>query len=151
MRLIHIRHIIFVIISLVFLSCDGPGVNPVPSFPVYLELDIQGQYPHFVPDNGYQALLFHQARYDRTEYVGYSGVLVWIDMQGKYQACDLCCPHCVIQNKPVELDGLFAVCPTCGEHYDLSYGIAFPTKNISKFTLRKFSVASQVYKLIIRN
>jgi nitrite reductase/ring-hydroxylating ferredoxin subunit len=70
------------------------------------------------------------------ESVGYSGLLIWIGMDGHYHAADLCCPNCLIKTKPVKVDGIYAVCPTCEETYDISYGYAFPTKGKTKFPLR---------------
>ena len=59
-------------------------------------------------------------------------------MDGHYHAADMCCPNCVNKTKPVEVDGLYAVCPICGEAFDLSYGYAFPTKGITKYPLRQY-------------
>jgi nitrite reductase/ring-hydroxylating ferredoxin subunit len=78
-----------------------------------------------------------KAKYER-EYLGYSGLLIWVGMDGNYHAADLCCPHCLLKNKPVEVDGIYAICPQCEETYDLSYGYAFPTKGVAKETLRKY-------------
>jgi nitrite reductase/ring-hydroxylating ferredoxin subunit len=61
-------------------------------------------------------------------------------MDGHYHAADLCCPNCLKRNKPVEVDGLFAVCPLCDEHFDLSYGYAFPTKGKTDESLKKYQV-----------
>jgi nitrite reductase/ring-hydroxylating ferredoxin subunit len=74
-------------------------------------------------------------KYQHTAYV-HNGE-AWIAMDGNYYAADLCCPNCVMK-KPVEIDGLYAVCPKCGEHYDLSYGYAFPTKGFTQYPLRKY-------------
>jgi nitrite reductase/ring-hydroxylating ferredoxin subunit len=76
-------------------------------------------------------------------------------MDGHYHAADLCCPNCVNKTKPVEVDGLYAVCPICGEAFDLSYGYAFPTKGITKYPLRQYQAiynnSSAGYTLRITN
>ena len=103
--------------------------SSVPSYPVQFELNIWAEYPHFVPDNGFQALCFTKRRYD-VDYLGYAGLLIWVDMNSQYVAADLCCPHCLTRD-PVRVEGFYAICDKCGEQYDLSFGIANPTKGVS--------------------
>ena len=133
-------------IGLVFilLSCeDTNNMNPVSYVPVNYTLNITQEYPHFVVDNGYNVMTITETRFDR-EYIGYAGLIVWIGMDGQYHAADLCCPHCLLKHKPVEIDGFYAICPECEEHYDLSYGYANPTKGMTKFGLK-------MYRTILNN
>ncbi len=146
----HLLRILLVVCCFFLLSACENKTNPVPDFPVYLDLNIPALYPHFVPDNGFQTLVFTQKRYE-YELIGYAGVLVWISMDGRYYAADLCCSHCIDHKQPVTPDGIFAVCPVCGEQYDLSYGLANPTKGIAKQTLRRFSARLAGTILQIRN
>ena len=131
-------------------GCKRNQLCDVPSYPVLFEMNIISMYPHFVPDNGFQALTFTQKRYER-DLIGYAGLLVWVDMDGRYNACDLCCPHCLDKTKPVTTDGFYAVCPVCGEHFDLSYGLAVPTKGMTRQALRRFDAAYHNGILMIRN
>ena len=125
-------------IGSLLLGCeDFNNQNPVPHVPVSYTMNITSEYPHFVIENGYQTLTITKAKFN-YEYVGYAGLLIWIGMDGDYHAADLCCPNCVNKTKPVEVDGLYAVCPTCGEAFDLSYGYAFPTKGITKYPLEEY-------------
>ena len=127
-------------IGLVFilLSCeDTNNMNPVSYVPVNYTLNITQEYPHFVVDNCYNVMTITKTRFDR-EYIGYAGLVVWIGMDGQYHAADLCCPHCLLKHKPVEVDGFYAICPKCEEHYDLSYGYANPTKGMTKFGLKMY-------------
>jgi hypothetical protein len=113
-------------------------MNPVSYVPVNYTLNITQEYPHFVVDNGYNVMPpITKTRFDR-EYIGYAGLIVWIGMDGQYHAADLCCPNCLLKNKPVEVDGFYAICPKCEEHYDLSYGYANPTKGMTKFGLKMY-------------
>ena len=133
-------------IGLIFilLSCeDTNNMNPVSYVPVNYTLNITQEYPHFVVDNGYNVMTITKTRFDR-EYIGYAGLIVWIGMDGQYHAADLCCPHCLLKHKPVEVDGFYAICPKCEEHYDLSYGYANPTKGMTKFGLK-------MYRTILNN
>lgn len=113
-------------------------VSSVPTYPVGMELNILGEYPHFVPAGAVQALRFTQPRYP-NEAVGYAGLLVFTAFDMHYYACDLCCPHCLDRSHPLETDGIFAHCPVCGEDYDLSQGYATPTRGISKEALRHYN------------
>ena len=137
------------LIGMLFPSCEKQ-TNPVPSYPVYLDLNIPAVYPHFVPDNGFQTLSFTQKTYE-YELLGYAGVLVWVGMDGHYYASDLCCSYCLDRQHPVIPDGIFAVCPTCGEEYDLSYGLANPMKGLARQPLRRFGTRFTGTTLQIRN
>ena len=128
----------------ILLGCeDTNNMNPVSYVPVNYTLNITQEYPHFVVDNGYNVMTITKTRFDR-EYIGYAGLVVWIGMDGQYHAADLCCPHCLLKHKPVEVDGFYAICPECEEHYDLSYGYANPTKGMTKFGLK-------MYRTILNN
>ena len=141
-------------LPLVFLlllsACEGTQKCDVPSYPVVFDMNIMSEYPHFVPDNGYQVMTFTEKRYAR-DLIGYAGLLVWVDMEGKYNACDLCCPHCLDPKQPVYVDGIWAVCPVCDEHFDLSYGLAVPTQGHTRQALRRFSAIYRGTTLSIRN
>jgi len=132
------------------MACDSytTFVSSVPSYPVHMELNILAEYPNFVPSGGIQALTFTERRY-ATEAIGYAGLLVYTAFDEQYHACDLCCPHCLKRDKPVEVDGMFAHCPTCGEDYDISYGYATPSRGISKERLRPYYTSYSGGKLLV--
>ena len=124
--------------SLILSACEMVNYrSSVPNVPVNYTLYITSEHPHFIVDNGFQTLTVTSSKYER-ESVGYAGLLIWTAMDGHYHAADLCCPNCLKRTKPVEVDGLFAICPLCDEHYDLSYGYAFPTKGKTKESLKKY-------------
>lgn len=144
-----IKRLLFLLLGFCLIGCED-RINDVPSYPVYMDLDMVAMYPHFVPDNGFQTMVFTQKRYEH-ELIGFAGVLVWIGMDGHYYAADLCCPYCVNREQPVEPDGIFAVCPECGEAYDLSYGLANPTRGTAKHPLRRFGTRLSGSILQLRN
>lgn len=111
--------------------------SPVPYVPVNYTLHITREYPHFMVEHGFQTMAITQKKFER-EYIGYAGLLIWIGMDNQYHAADLCCPNCLQKNQPVQVDGLYAICPICDEHFDLSSGYPFPTKGITKFPLRVY-------------
>ena len=119
-----------------FVGCENiNNMNPVPHVPVNYTLNITSEYPHFTTPG--EVITVTQKRYF-YESIGYSGLLIWIDMYGNYQAADLCCPNCLMK-KPVEVvDIIFAVCPKCEEKFELSCGYAFPTKGKTKYPLKKY-------------
>ena len=124
--------------SLILSACEMVNYrSSVPNVPVNYTLYITSEHPHFIVDNGFQTLTVTSSKYER-ESVGYAGLLIWTAMDGHYHTADLCCPNCLKRTKPVEVDGLFAVCPLCDEHYDLSWGYAFPTKGKTKESLKKY-------------
>ena len=129
---------LYIGVLFMLLSCENiNNMNPVSYVPVNYTLNITQEYPHFVVDNGYNVMTITKTRFDR-EYIGYAGLIVWIGMDGQYHAADLCCPHCLLKHKPVEVDGFYAICPECEEHYNLSYGYANPTKGMTKFGLKMY-------------
>ena len=132
------RWIVILLICNCIIGCEDLNRrSPVPHVPVNYTLYITREYPHFVIDNGYNTMTITQTKFER-EYIGYAGLLIWVGMDGNYHAADLCCPHCLKPNQPLEVDGFYAVCPICDEHFDLSYGFAFPTKGTTKEPLRKY-------------
>ena len=119
---------------------DVPPQSSIPFVPVNCTINITKEYPHFIVDNGFQTLTITQSKVE-GEYVGYAGLLVWVAMDGNYHAADLCCPHCLKPNKPIEVDGFYAVCPICDEHYDLSWGSPIPTKHIAEEPLKRYNTS----------
>jgi hypothetical protein len=47
------------------------------------------------------------------------------------------------------MDGIYAICPRCGEHFDIASGYAMPQKGISKEALRQLSIIASEDKLTI--
>lgn len=133
------KHWLFILSCCLLLSACENYRSSVPNVPVNYTLDITADFPHFIVDNGFQTLTITSSIYER-ESVGYAGLLIWIAMDGHYHAADLCCPNCLKRNKPVEVHDFFAICPLCDEHFDLSYGYAFPTKGKTDEPLKKYQV-----------
>ena len=147
------RLLAILFVAATMLACESNSiVNPVPNYPVSMELNILGEYPHFTTANIGASLTFTTPRYP-TERVGYAGLLLFVNFNEAYCAFDLCCPHCVDRNHPIEVDGIFAKCPLCGEEYDLSYGLGVPSKGIAENYLKtyKSSYNSASGKLVIYN
>ena len=137
--------------------------NSVPAYPVHVVIDTRmGDFVHFqreivgdyviVTPSGY----FHKDKLVQpllaTDRCGYGGVIVYVSMLQDYCAFDLACPNCAQKSlcRPCLIDGLYGVCPECGEQYDISSGTAAPQRGIAHETLRPLSVnGKETGKLVI--
>lgn len=146
----------------VFSSCENTNQSSVPRYPVNVTIDTRsGMFVHFVPSalNTYVVVDAEGYHYNgelvlRTvlDAIGYAGVLVYIDITGQYRAFDLACPYCAARGKrnPCEIDGIYAICPECGEHYDVGSGTAAPQKGIAHECMLYFQVHDNAGVLTIR-
>lgn len=143
------KRLYIIVLAVLLTACENTTFrSSVPSRPVQLTIDTRaGIYVHFVRENIGACLVvdkdgFHFNKQTlpltSTDYYGYAGVVVYVDNNNQYSAFDLCCPHCISKNNPCEIDGCFAVCPICGEQYDLSFGYGLPVQGISHEALRKY-------------
>ena len=133
------------IIGLILVVSSCEDVNrrsSVPNVRVNYTLNITSEHPHFVRENGFQTMTVTKRRY-QNDLIGYAGLLIWVGMDNQYYAADLCCPYCVQAKKPIEVDGIFAICPACGEQYDISYGFGHPTKGVTKEPLKRYNTSFQ--------
>ena len=151
----------FLLFLLAFCACDTHTTyrSSVPSYPVNIRINTyEGTYVHFV--HIYTYLIVDEKGYHfngqtmprkETDRFGYAGVVVYIDGNGNYSAYDMACPNCVSQKDPVKVDGMLAICPLCGEEYDLGSGYATPQKGISDEALRRYSLIVSNRVITIRN
>ena len=130
--------LLFIAALILLTACEDINrQSSVPNMPVNYTVHITREHPHFVVANGFQTMTVVQKQF-LEDHIGYAGLLIWVGMDNAYHAADLCCPNCLIKTKPVEVDGLYAICPTCGEEYDLSYGLANPTKGLTQYPLKEY-------------
>lgn len=151
----------FLLFLLALCACDTHTTyrSSVPSYPVNIRINTyEGAYVHFV--HIYTYLIVDEKGYHfngqtmprkETDRFGYAGVVVYIDGNGNYSAYDMACPNCVSQKDPVKVDGMLAICPLCGEAYDLGSGYATPQKGISDEALRRYSLIVSNRVITIRN
>ncbi len=160
MRSLGQQLIILAAVLMALVGCEDTTYrSSVPTYPVRLSINTQlGQFVHFVPEATYDYITVDRSGYhyhdytqalSATDMIGYAGVGVYIGGDNQYNAFDMCCPHCLNPNKPVEIEGFFGVCPICGEKYDLSYGLAVPTQGIGKEALRRYPIINSNGKLTI--
>lgn len=135
--------------------------SSVPAYPVRIVIDTRvGQFVHFQPTdlnsyivvnrNGYFFNGNYVLPFAATDTCGYGGVVVFVSMNG-FIAYDLACPYCAGRQmcRPCYIDGMYAVCPECGEEYDMTSGYALPQHGISREALRKLGLVNAGGKLTI--
>ena len=158
------KHILplMMLVALVLCACRGQEeTTSVPSSPVRLTIDLrQGPYVHFVKEaiNTYIVVDSKGYHYNgqtyplkAEDYYGFGGVIIYITTTKEYAAFDLGCPHCLNKATPTQVNGIYTICPICGEEYDLSSGIGNPTKGVTNEYLRHYTVSNDNNVLRITN
>lgn len=147
---------------LLFASCEGTTFqSSVPAYPVRVIVDTKmGAFVHFQPTALNDHLVVNREGYTLNDQFvmplgvmdmyGYGGVVVYVGLFG-YTAFDLGCPYCAAHGacRSCTIDGIYAVCPECGEQYDLGSGYALPQKGISHEALRPLNLINSDGKLTI--
>ncbi|HPQ12733.1 MAG TPA: hypothetical protein PLQ60_04610 [Paludibacteraceae bacterium] len=131
--------IFFVLLTLVFIGCDNSSRSSIPDAPVNLQLNmLVAPYNTFNTPNSY---LIFDKRMNEIDRIGYGGILLYIDYEGKYCAFDLACPYEVNPNvKVTPNDEGKAVCEKCGSVFELLYGIGAPISGPAKEPLKRYHV-----------
>lgn len=142
-------------------GCDGTTFqSSVPAYPVRVVINTKTLFTGFLPENTNAYITVNQEGYkengvfrkpiDVTDAWGYGGVVAYVSIVG-YVAYDLACPNCAAHGhkSPCEMEGIYAICPRCGEHFDIGSGYAMPQKSISKEALRQLSIIASEDKLTI--
>lgn len=133
---------------LLCVGCERTNwISSVPSAPIHLEINTRvGMYVNFVPENVMTYLIADPSGIHLNgltqplsvqDAYGYAGTVVYIDGFHPYGAYDLCCPHCLRRDRPCTVDGFYAVCPVCGEEYDIYSGNGVPVHGIAKEPLKQ--------------
>lgn len=128
--------------------------SSVPAYPVRVVIDTRiGAFVHFQPTSLGSHVVVNKDGYfldgkwvnavSAMDTWGYGGVVAYVSTMG-YVAFDLACPYCAGRGscQTCSIDGMNAVCPHCGEEYDLMSGAAVPQKSISHETLRRLGLVN---------
>lgn len=138
--------------------------SSVPNAPVQLSINTKdAHFVHFIPANiGTWVSVdrdgFH-INSDKvslpltfSDYYGYAGVVMVVNCYSEYSAFDLCCPHCLTKYPHLTVkDGSTAVCPICGEEYNMAFGLGTPMKGISHEALKRYSCMYSGDRLTVHN
>lgn len=132
------------------LSCDNSYDSSIPDFPVYLELDFRVSPYNTLKNSVNQYLIIDH--WIQTGRIGFSGVLVYTDFEGKYCAFDLCCPYEAQRDiKITPNENGEAVCEKCGSVFSIAYGIGNPVSGPAKQPLKRYKAIVQGDVLYIVN
>jgi len=154
--------LIVVLLAAVLCGCeDSTFRSSVPAYPVRAVIDTRmGPFVHFQPTDLNSYCIINREGYflngqfalpsSAMDAYGYGGLLVFVSING-FDAYDLACPYCATQSKcrSCRVNGMFAECPECGEHYDLSSGTAAPQNGLIRETLRRLNIINSDGKLTI--
>ena len=114
---------LFIIIAafLFATACEKAPINPIPDYPVWLELDLMFQDRNLLDIHTYKE--FTRPRYE-TDRLGFGGILVVHGLNWEFYAYDLACPNEISPNVKIEITdgGLSAKCSECGSVYDIMGG-----------------------------
>lgn len=155
------KQLILFAVGLLLASCEGTTFkSSVPVYPVRVKINMDlGEFVHFRNQAQGDYIEVHPDGFTYNgkwiyplgdNMYGYGGVLVYVSVNG-YDAYDMACPYCAghgMRNS-CTIDGMYAVCPHCGEQYDLASGTAMPQKSISKETLKRLQIISSSNTLTI--
>lgn len=137
--------VLFLSLSALFISCE-PVETGIPDFPVYIKRNIDTN--KLV---NYGSYLYIEKREMENDRIGFGGIIVVKAYDGIYYAFDLTCTNekssTIRVGKPGET--LSCTCKTCGEVYDLSFGLGTPTKGLSKLPLKRYNTYIDDYNYLI--
>lgn len=151
--------------ALLLIGCKDKNSlqSSVPRYPVSVTIDTRsGVFVHFVPTALNSYVLVDGAGYHYNGEVvqpltvmdayGYGGVVVYIDINGNYNSFDLACPYCAGRAllRPCLIDGIFAKCPECGEHYDIGSGTGAPQKGIAREGMLRLPLTNSGGQILVR-
>jgi len=140
-------------ISVFYFSCTKEYINPIPSYRVYIEVDLTFRDKELVGYNTYKIFTSKNTVHGK-EFTGYGGVLVTHTMLDAYKAFDLACPNEVKRDAIVAIDDDYnAFCKVCGSQFEVSrtYGSGACIAGPSKYALRPYHTELRGNMLIIRN
>ena len=152
---------LIILIAILLCSCEGTTFqSSVPAYPVRVVINTKTMFTGFTPENTNAYITVNEEGYKEngvfkqpvtvTDAWGYGGIVVYVSLAG-YVAFDLACPYCAEHGhkSPCEMDGIYAICPRCGEHFDIASGYAMPQKGTSKEALRSLNIIASDDNLTI--
>ena len=153
---------LLILLAFLLAACENTTFrSSVPTYFVRFSIDTKtGPFVHFTPEAQNDHVILTQDGYyyngkwvaarGATDAFGYGGVIVYVGMSG-YVAFDLACPYCAARGscQPCDIDGIFAVCPECGERYELASGLAAPQQGIAHECLRQYKILVSDRKLTV--
>lgn len=131
---------LLLIVSLVFpiLLCATcrDDESLVPDSEVYVKTYTSEYLELMIPNHAVTYTL--SSLYPSNYKLGYGGIAIFRDLEGKIGCCDLACPNDKSRSNPLVVDMPFAICPMCLSKFDLSYSLGNPVEGPAKSGLRMY-------------
>ncbi len=146
------QKVFLMFLSLFFLSCIYELYSPIPSYPVFYEIDFSSSKGKDLLSQG--AYLRIIQRDIARSSIGFGGLLIIhsFTAKGTYYAYDLACPKERDARIRIDVNKNFeAECPKCKNRYTIQYGSGLPIGNSEKISLRSYTVLRTERGLLIRN
>lgn len=111
----------------------------IPDYRVYLKVKYS-DYVQLLNVGTFKTYTEHSDVYPINTFLGYGGLIVFRDFDGKLGCCDLACPYCYDLERTQHLltvnTSLLATCHHCNTVYDLQWGLCVPIEGPSKVKLK---------------
>ena len=143
------RKFLPVLCLLIMAACEKAPINPIPDYPVRLELNLMFQDKDLNGLFTYKSFTVPRTASDR---LGFGGILVTHGLADEFFAYDLACPHEVLRDVKIEVteSGLTAKCPKCSSEYDIMGGGA-RTSGPSAYSLKRYRVSPGGDRRLVSN
>lgn len=158
-------YILLPLLAILCHSCTEP-VSSLPVRPVGVRINTnQDLFVHFQPSCLYDYVIadaeglhyMNQVRRYQEGHGahGFGGVVVIVtgSSLNPYSSFDMACPACYLSTGKCHktyIEGFFAICPDCGEQYDLTC-FGTPTKGKSKERLKQYETNVANGVITVRN
>ncbi|MCE5175631.1 MAG: hypothetical protein ABFC90_05175 [Bacteroidales bacterium] len=127
---------LFLVLFLISAGCDGFD-SSIPDAYVYVKRDITA-----TKLNEPNTTCYISKSNLANEGLGYGGIIIVHAFDGEYYAFDLSCP--VEHESDIRIgyadQSLICKCDSCGEEYELGFGLGTPKNHKSKEALRRYKV-----------
>ena len=124
-----------VLSAIIFFSCKDDE-SLVPSSEVYVKTRTSEYNELRIPNHA--VTYEYDGLYPSNFKLGYGGIAIFRDLEGKLGCCDLACPNDKSRMNPLKVAMPFATCPLCGAKFDLSYSTGNPVDGSTKTPLRMY-------------
>lgn len=125
--------------------------SSIPDHEVYVKTFANDYTTLRIPGNSVSYIATPTSVYPTNFKLGFGGVLIYRDVEGKIHACDLACPVEASRGIRVDVKMPFATCPVCGSKFDLTFGFAAPCDGPAKETLKVYNAIDQGAAIIASN
>ena len=127
--------------AITFLSCSTREEDSsIPESRVYFKTGYD-EYTRLLNPGSYLTFRVNDGNiYATNTYLGYGGIIIYRDFEGKIHSCDLSCPVEASRNVLVTVSSsLQATCDVCGSVFELGWGLATPSSGPAKETLKIYT------------